>query len=244
MSGYKEKKLLLTTTKQEFIDKMNFHNDEEKQRCDIYLDLKGVAYHVVLANYIGLNRYGKIEYKKVQNLYKYDKKVRNILYRFLAAFEEGVRAFISNRYNNDFGRINVLSKSLLDSIQDDSSLSKELENQDFYHLMELAKKLTLKEKSEIFGYIDHLEANLDAVRELRNTISHHRLLFVYEDFDYCYLEDGSSGDSLIDNINNLVQLIHPYYKRFLKDALNQSCMSRSDQQFKSSLPEKAVMKIL
>ena len=244
MSGYKEKKLLLTTTKQEFIDKMNFHNDEEKQRCDIYLDLKGVAYHVVLANYIGLNRYGKIEYKKVQNLYKYDKKVRNILYRFLAAFEEGVRAFISNRYNNDFGRINGLSKSLLDSIQDDSSLSKELENQDFYHLMELAKKLTPKEKSEIFGYIDHLEANLDAVRELRNTISHHRLLFVYEDFDYCYLEDGSSGDSLIDNINNLIQLTHPYYKGFLKDELNQSCMSRTDSQFKSSLPEKAVINIL
>lgn len=151
MNGYKEKKLLLTTTKQEFIDKMNFHSDEEKQRCEIYLDLKGVAYHVVLANYIGLNRYGKIEYIKVQNLYKYDKKVRNILYRFLAAFEEGVRAFISNRYNNDFGRINVLSKTLLDSIQDDSSLSKELENQDFYHLMELAMKLTHKEKSEIFG---------------------------------------------------------------------------------------------
>lgn len=244
MNGYKEKKLLLTTTKQEFIDKMNFHSDEEKQRCEIYLDLKGVAYHVVLANYIGLNRYGKIEYIKVQNLYKYDKKVRNILYRFLAAFEEGVRAYISNKYNNDFGRINVLSKSLLDSIQDDSSLSKELENQDFYHLMELAKKLTPKEKSEIFGYIDHLEANLDAIRELRNTISHHRLLFVYEDFDFCYLQDGTCGNSLVDNIKNLIQLMHPYYKEFLKDELNQSCMSRSDQQFKSSLPEKAVIKIL
>lgn len=79
MSGYKEKKLLLSTTKQEFIDKMNSHNVQEKQRCEIYLDLKGVAYHVVLANYIGLNRYGKIEYVKVQNLYRYDKKVRYII---------------------------------------------------------------------------------------------------------------------------------------------------------------------
>lgn len=243
MSGYREKKLLLSTTKQEFIDKMNFHNEEEKKRCEIYLELKGIAYHVVLANYIGLNRFGKIEYRKVQNLYKYDKKVRNILYRFLAAFEEGVRAFISNRYNNDFERIDKLSKSLLYSIQEDSSLSKELENQDFYHLMELAKKMTLKEKNEIFGYIDNLESNLDAVRELRNTISHHRLLFVYEDFDFCYLQNGTSGDSLINNINNLIQLIHPYYKEFLKYELNQSCVSKTDPQFKNSLPEKAIINI-
>jgi hypothetical protein len=243
MSGYREKKLLLSTTKQEFIDKMNFHNEEEKKRCEIYLELKGIAYHVVLANYIGLNRFGKIEYRKVQNLYKYDKKVRNILYRFMAAFEEGVRAFISNRYNNDFDRIKELSKSLLDSIQDDSSLSKELENQDFFHLMELAKKLTPKEKTDVFGNVNHLDANLDAVRELRNTISHHRLLFVYEDFEYCYLEDGSSGDTLVDNIKNLIQLIHPYYKGFLKDELNQSCTSSKDFSFKNSLPNNAIINI-
>lgn len=244
MSGFKEKKLLLSTTEQEFIDKMNFHNEQEKERCKIYLNLKGVAYHVVLANYIGLNRFGKIEYKKVQNLYKYDKKVRNILYRFLAAFEEGVRAFISNRYNNDFDRIKKLSKTLFDSIQDDSSLSKELENLDFFRLLNLAKKLTTEEKCSLFGYIDNLEKNLDAVRELRNTVSHHRLLFVYEDFELCYLQNGLCGDLLVDNLKNLIQLIHPYYKDFLIFELNNSSKSSKDPSFKNSLPNQSIIDLV
>jgi hypothetical protein len=243
MSGFKEKKLLLSTTKQEFLEKMNFHNDDEKDRCEKYLELKGIAYHVVLANYIGLNRFGKIEYIKVQNLYKYDKRIRNTLYKFIAAFEEGIRAYISNKYNNDIDRIKQLSKPLYESVLDDSSLSKELENQDFYHLMELAKKLTVEEKSNLFGTVENLEGNLDAVRELRNTVSHHRLLFVYEDYDFCFLEDGTGGDSLIDNIKNLRQLIYPYYKDFLKEEINQSSNSIKDSEFKNTLPGKAILKI-
>ena len=94
----KEKKLLLSTTKEEFLERMKFHNEDEENRCQIYLDLKGVSYHVVLANYVGLNKNGMIEYKKVQNMYIYDKRIRNVLYKFLAALEERFRGYISNKY--------------------------------------------------------------------------------------------------------------------------------------------------
>ena len=241
MNGSREKKLLLSTTKQEFIDKMNFHSEDEKNRCEIYLDLKGIAYHVVLANYIGLNRYGKIEYKKVQNLYKYDKRIRNTLYKFLAAFEEGVRAYISNRYNGNADGIKRLSEIIYNSIQSDSSLSKELENLDFFHLMEIVKNLEIKEKIELFGFVENLDSNLDAVRELRNTISHHRLLFVYEDFEFCVLGNGIQGNTLLINIKNLMQLIHPYYKAFFQNAINESCLDKRDSEFKFSLPDKAII---
>jgi len=100
-----------------------------------------------------------------------------------------------------------------------------------------------KDLIELFGNIDHLKENLYAVKELRNTVSHHRLLFVYEDFQDCFLNEGTSGDALIDNILNLRQLLNPFYKGFLIKEINDSCTDEDDPQFKYSLPLKAILEI-
>lgn len=238
----KEKKVLLSITKEEFIKKLTFHSEDEKTRCLNYLDLKGLSYHVVLANFIGFNSKGKIEYKKVSNLYKYDKRIRNILYKYLSALEEGIRGFISNTYSNDLKKFKKLSKRIFDLIQQGSSLTKELENLEFNKLIDLSMKLDESLLIQLYGSVDNLEANLNAVRVLRNTVSHHRMLFVYEDFEICYI-DGIECNSLIDNIRNLHQLLKPYYKEFFKDAINRSCTDEEDSQFKYSLPIKAVLSI-
>ena len=65
------------------------------------------------------------------------------------------------------------------------------------------------------------------------------MLFVYEDFEICYI-DAIKSASLIDNIRNLYQLLKPYYKKFFEDAINRSCTDEEDSQFKYSLPIKAV----
>jgi len=79
------------------------------------------------------------------------------------------------------------------------------------------------------------------VRELRNAVSHHRLLFVYEDFYECYLCDGRIGDSLMDNIMNLRQLLNPFYRDFLKDEITQSTVDDEDITFVSALPKKVIL---
>jgi len=68
------------------------------------------------------------------------------------------------------------------------------------------------------------------------------MLFVYEDFEICYI-DGIECNSLVDNIRNLHQLLKPYYKEFFKDAINESCTDEEDSQFKYSLPIKTVLSI-
>lgn len=241
-SKTKEKKLLLTISKEDFLEKLLFHSEEEKNKCKIYLNLKGVSYHVVLANYIGINRKGKIEYKKVSNLYIYDKRIRNVLYKFLSALEEGIRAFISNEYSNNIQKFKRFSRRIYTEIQKGSSLSKELENLDFNKLLNLSKKLNKKHRLDLFGSIENLDSNLDAVRELRNTVSHHRMLFVYEDFEACYI-DGIESESLIYNIKNLYLLLNSYYKEFFRTAINDSSSDRRDSQFKNSLPEKSIISI-
>lgn len=234
-------KLSLDISKDDFVSRMEFENEKERNRCLQYLDLKGVAYHTVLVNYIGLTKDGKIQYKRVQNLYIYDKRVRNILYRFLSALEEGIRGFIANRYCGKLDSIMKLSKSIHKSITEGSSLSKELEDLDFYKLMNLTNKLTAKEKRLLFGRTNQLKENLLAVKQLRNAVSHHRMLFVYEDLYECYFEDGSVGESLMDNIVNLRQLLNPYYREFFTKAINESSIDEDDLTFVTTLPDKAIL---
>jgi|GEM_PF-545428 len=241
----KPKKLNLSVSKNNFLNRMIFSSNEEKEDCIKYLDLKGISYHTVLVNYIGFDENGKVEYKKVADLYRYDKRIRNILYRFLSAFEEGIRAFISNRYSNNLNQIKSGKKleEIKKNISEGSSLSKELENLLFKELLDLSKELSLEVKKELYGKnIKHLRKNLNAIRELRNVVSHHRILCVYDDFEECFLDD-KKGDNLIDNIKNLYNLLNPYYKEFFKEQINNSCLDEDEPNFKNLLPEKAILVI-
>jgi hypothetical protein len=236
-------KLSLDISRRDFLSRMEFENPEEQERCLLYLDLKGVAYHVILVNFIGLDEKGRIRYKKIQNMYIYDKRLRNILYKYLSALEERIRAYISNQYREKPESIRRLSKPIYMSLSQGNSLSEQLEDLTFSRLISLTRKLTLDEKIQLFGRTDHLEDNLVAVKQLRNAVSHHRLLFVYEDFFDCHLEDGTLGNSFIDNIMNLCQLLHPYYRGYFKDAINHSCIDEEDPSFESTLPPKAIIHI-
>lgn len=237
----KIKKLLLNISKEDFMSRMAFSNPKEKERCERYLELKGVAYHAVLANYIGLDETGKVEYKKIQNMYVYDKRIRYILYKFLSAFEEGIRGYIANHYNT-MEKIKLLSSKIYTAVEDGSSLSKELENFDFNALIQLTQKLQPNDLTILFNENENLEINLKAVRILRNTISHHRMLFVYEDFGECVL-DNTTKDSLTANIVNLSRLINPFYRLFLIEAINNAQFDKYDDMFNESLPKYAKLHI-
>ncbi len=237
----KDKKLLLHISKADFIERMIFHNPDEIKRCEQYLDLKGVAYHAVLANYIGLDDIGKIEYKKVQNMYVYDKRIRYILYKFLSALEEGIRGYISNHYNS-MDKIKSLSVKIYTAVEDGSNLSKELENLDFNGLMQLTQKLEPDDLSILFNGNQNLEINLRAVRGLRNAVSHHRMLFVYEDFDECIV-DNVISDSLTANVINLSILINPFYKPFIINELNRAKNDKDDPLFVDTIPLKAYLRL-
>jgi abortive infection bacteriophage resistance protein len=237
----KIKKLLLSISKEDFMSRMAFSTQKEKERCERYLELKGVAYHAVLANYIGLDENGKVEYKKVQNMYVYDKRIRYILYKFLSALEEGIRGYISNHYNT-MEKIKLLSSKIYSAVEDGSSLSKELENFDFNALIQLTQKLQPNDMKELFNENENLEINLQAVRILRNTVSHHRMLFVYEDFGECVV-DSTTNDTLSANIVNLSRLINPFYRLFLIEAVNNAIYDENEIDFSTSIPLKAILKI-
>ena len=241
MNGTIKQYLNIHITKTSLMQKMIFTNSEEKKRCSKYLDLKGVAYHVVLINFIGLNEKGQIEYKKIADVYKYDKRIRNRLYKFLAAFEEQIRAFIANSYNHGLETLD-LGDDITTNLKNGSNIAFELEDLNFSKLLDIVKKFTPKDLKRLFPNNDvkNLKQNLIAAKELRNAISHHRILLLYDEFEECYI-NGEAKSDLTSNIINIVNLIDVYYKRFLIDAINDCVNDKRDETF--FIPEHLVIKL-
>lgn len=222
------------------MQKLKFANDEEREKCSKYLDLKGIAYHVVLINNIGLDKNGEITYKKISDLYKYDKRLRNRLYKFISAFEEQIRGFIANRYSAglDSSLLGTKVNELLDS---GSYITIALEELSFSELMNVVKELSEKDLNKLFPNVDqYLFKNLDAVRELRNAISHNKIILFYEEFESCYI-DGIEKKDLASNIKNLSNLIDEYYKQFLIDSINDAVNDKRDKEF--YVPKNFMVKI-
>jgi len=220
--------------------KMIFSNTAEEKHCSKYLDLKGVAYHVVLINFIGLDEDGRIKYKTISDLYKYDKRLRNRLYKFISAFEEQIRAFIANSFNHGLSTLK-LGENITNNLKNGSNIAFELEDLDFGQLIQIVEKFTEKDLKRMFPKSDgYVIKNLRAIKEVRNVISHHRLLLLYDDYECCYIK-GIEKDDLTSNIKNLVNLIDNYYKEFLVETINDAINDKRDSTF--SIPKDLEIKI-
>lgn len=230
MTGKTSKYINIHISKSSLMKRMIFSSTTEEKHCSKYLDLKGVAYHVVLINFIGLDEDGKIKYKTISDLYKYDKRLRNRLYKFISAFEEQIRAFIANSFNHGLSTLK-LGENIINNLKNGSNIAFELEDLDFGQLIQIVEKFTEKDLKRMFPKSDgYVIKNLRAIKELRNVISHHRLLLLYDDYECCYI-NGIEKDDLTSNIKNLVNLINDYYKEFLVETINDAINDKRDSTF-------------
>jgi hypothetical protein len=124
----------------------------------------------------------------------------------------------------------------------ESSLNKELENLGFNDLLNLTKKLSNDDTRTLFNNNNELEINLNAVRRLRNIVSHHRMLFVCEEYGQCIIGDTPSK-TLIDNCRNLMKLLNPFYKEFFVEDINEAILDDDDSLFTGTIPSKAILKL-
>ena len=145
-----------------------------------------------------------------------DKALRDVLYKYLATLEEYVRAYISNKYEDyaiqqvfwvndgryDYNRIKT-------QLVKGKPLFKTLEDVDFGTLIKQVKHIPELDRKQLFGNVGSDE-NLDAVRELRNAVIHHKYLKLCQ-LKSCTV-DGNKSDSLIANIQNLRQLLPIQYR--------------------------------
>lgn len=205
-------------TKESLMKYFIFDSIEEKNEAEFYLCVKGIAIHEKIMTQLGVDfshEEQEVEWAKVSALLRYDKKLRDRIYIYLATLEEYLRAYMSNKYddypNQVFWQNGITKKAKVKTrIQQGEKVSDVLESIEFGDLMYQVMNLPLTDIEELFDCSTKIYENLDAVRELRNAVSHHAFLMGYN-FKSCIIK-GEESDSLEHNIKNLRQLLPEEYK--------------------------------
>lgn len=201
-------------TKEEFLAKIVFNNDEERDDALFYIKVKGLYLHVEIYEYLFKeNNNQAITWKQISDELRLDKGLRDTLYIYLATLEEYIRAYISNKYEDDINQLFWISgkdrNDIKGNINKGIPLFKVLQETDLGTLINQVNALPMDDIKELFGEAGTND-NLAAVKELRNCIGHHKFLKTYK-FKECTVA-GVKSNTLINNIKNLRQLLPERYK--------------------------------
>lgn len=189
-------------------------NSKDEKNAKFYFRVKGMKFYQKLIDHLEKNK-SLITWQNVSSLFRYDKRLREKLYIYIATLEEYIRAFLSNKYENEpdqfFWQDGKNEKlKVKGKISKGEGVFEVLEQADFNTLILQLKEIPEKVLSEMFENIDNIESNLRAVKELRNAVSHHAFLLDYK-FNECFF-NGVKGNSLEHNIKNLIQLLPKEYR--------------------------------
>ena len=203
-------------TKEEFLEKVTFKDNEERENALFYINMKGLYLHMMIFDYLSKETgYEQISWKQISDELRKDKGLRDILYIYLATLEEYIRAYISNKYSD-----NCIDQSfwingsethnrINDNIKKGKPLFFVLQDVDFGTLIKQVLSLPQTDIEEML-WGNGTEQNLDAVKQLRNCVGHHQFLKMCK-LKSCSV-DGVESNSLINNIRNLKQLLPEEYR--------------------------------
>lgn len=187
--------------------------EEEKDSAKEFIKLRGLEEHILMAKHLAsYMSEGKPTYSEVATAFRYDKRIRRIVYKYIGLIEEYYRSFLCNNFSKPSELGIKTNKSLYDFCSD--SL--------FSKIVEIVWSLDDNYKSQLFESKVVLKKNLDALVRFRNAISHNRTLINYRDFKEVTLDNGEIGSSLLLNAKNLLQLLPNSIKNSFKEEINTS----------------------
>lgn len=207
------------TKREEIFYKNLIISEEDKIRAEKALRSKGVEKHILIKKrLLNWSMSNSIEYEKVASTYRYDKRIRYTLFKYISYLEEFYRAVILDSYILDVKQ-RFWIKDLRGQLKAyDNNLNDALEHIDFSSLLIQCQRLP-KEVRLLCGFPNgkHLKENSIALKELRNAVMHNKFLLLYRGYDVCYVDgvDDNKSASLKANILNLIQ--------FLPNEVNKQC---------------------
>ena len=185
--------------------------EEEKNSAEEFIKLRGLEEHILMAKHLAsYMSEGKPTYSEVATAFRYDKRIRRIVYKYIGLIEEYYRSFLCNNFSKPSELGIKTNKSLYDFCCD--SL--------FSKIVEIVWSLDDNYKSQLFESKVVLKKNLDALVRFRNAISHNRTLINYRDFKEVTLTNGEIGCSLLINIKNLLNLLPSPIKNSYREEIN------------------------
>jgi hypothetical protein len=190
--------------------KLYFTNDSEKNTFNDYLEFKGLFLHKQVYEAFLLYQ-DAVSYHELSTYIKYDKGLRNVLYRNLSAIEEFYRSRLINKYDierelTDFKKDVVKNGELVESNGSTSNLY----NYTFCKSFDMYKLISMLSHVKLLTYRE--KTDLNRIRDFRNKVMHHNLLI---------LSSHTSKDNIeteIREIEFICELIYNYLPEPMRGA--------------------------
>ena len=214
-----------------FFDNVNIA-DEDIERAKKAIFSKGVEKHIIILEKLkAWNESEKVDYSLVASTYRYDKRIRNVLFKFISYLEEYYRSIILDYFRFDWSDIK-LDNQLKKKLEKHNDMNAALEQILFSSLVNQIQ--LIKDNIEnrfIFTDSKHLKENIDALIELRNAVMHNRLLVLYRGFKECYLSDDefSKNTTLKDNVINLIRFLPEEIRNACEQEINNCAIERNNE---------------
>ena len=195
-------------------------DEADKERAERFLTSKGVEKHIILKeklfNWIEGD---KIEYSLIASTYRYDKRLRNILFKYISYLEEFYRSVILDEYRFRVKKIQWI-RDINDRLEEfNGDLNDALEHIDFSALLIQISKLPQRVKNKCLLFkTKNAKENSIALKELRNAVMHNKFLLLYRGYETCYIDgvDDNKSSNLKANILNLIS--------FLPESVAEGCI--------------------
>ncbi len=195
--------------------------NNEIEKATFYFNLKGIELHNSIREYLSGFLTRKVIYSEIATAYRYDKRIRKVLYKYIGLFEEHLRAYICNNFSDDLRNINLVSR-IKESLNNGISLYMTLDKLGFRLLLEQIVLLSDCDIKKLFPETKYLKKNLRSINRFRNAVSHNRFLLNCMDFDKCSIEGVNSSSLYINIINFSNHLFGDINTNFLKEV--RDCM--------------------
>ena len=156
--------------------KMYFAFESEKKTFYDYIGFKGLFLHKHAYD-VYLQYQETVLYHDVSTYIRYDKGLRNVLYRNLSALEEYYRSRLINNFDierklTDFKRDIIKNSELIES----NGESSHLYNYSFCKSFDFDKLVSMLNTVNLLNEIEKSELN--RIREFRNKVMHHNLIII------------------------------------------------------------------
>lgn len=178
---------------------------EERTKGAYYLRERGLEEHFNVLRFLeSFKRKGrkKVTYNEIATVLRYDKRIRRCLFKYIGVIEERLRAHFMDTYRDDVSKLIKTKEFKEEYHKQENNFYKTITHLMFKALILLFKKQDSSFKESVFGKVENMDANLNALVDLRNQVYHNKFLLNNLEFKKCKY-NGVEQSSLYANIKNL-----------------------------------------
>lgn len=158
-------------------DKLTFKN-YEKETFEKFIKIKGAYLHKQIYDVLLSYNAEEVTYYELSNIIRYDKNLRDTLYKYLATFEEKLRSELFAKYDVDTTDCIYKRTKGLEKLKKDIHIKTNFENSNLYFCYRLDLGATIDLLENLNFYSKVIISDLRQIKELRNRVMHHNILVV------------------------------------------------------------------